>query len=227
MYPVNFPLPLIISFIATALFAVWLFYRATDHSKTTLVIIASWLAIQGLIALSGFYWVTGTKPPRFLLLTLPPLLFIAGMFSTSKGRKFLDGLDIKALTLVHIMRIPVEILLYWLYLCKAVPLAMTFEGHNFDILSGITAPLVYWGFTKKVLNKKVLLGWNIVCLLLLINVVIIAVSSVPSPSRQLAFDQSNIAVLYFPFIWLPCCLVPIVFFAHLAAIRQLLSKTRQ
>jgi hypothetical protein len=37
-----------------------------------------------------------------------------------------------------------------------------------------------------------------------------------------AFDQPNIAVLYFPFNWLPSCIVPLVLLSHLAAIRQLL-----
>jgi hypothetical protein len=47
-------------------------------------------------------------------------------------------------------------------------------------------------------------------------------SSLPHfPFQQFAFDQPNIAVLYFPFIWLPSCVVPLVLLSHLAAIRQL------
>jgi len=37
----------------------------------------------------------------------------------------------------------------------------------------------------------------------------------------LAFDQPNIAVLYFPFSWLPTYVVPVVLFCHLAALRKL------
>ncbi|HUQ96495.1 MAG TPA: hypothetical protein VM010_02440, partial [Chitinophagaceae bacterium] len=41
---------------------------------------------------------------------------------------------------------------------------------------------------------------------------------------QLAFDQPDIAVLYFPFVLLPGVVVPVVLLSHLAAIRQLLVK---
>jgi hypothetical protein len=34
----------------------------------------------------------------------------------------------------------------------------------------------------------------------------------------------EMALLYFPFIWLPCCIVPIILFSHLVAIRQLVGK---
>jgi len=99
---------------------------------------------------------------------------------------------------------------------------MTFEGRNFDILSGLTAPFIYYfGFVKKSLNKKIILVWNFICLALLINIVATAILSAPFTFQKLAFDQPNVAVLYFPFVWLPCCIVPLVFFSHVASIRQL------
>lgn len=102
---------------------------------------------------------------------------------------------------------------------------MTFEGSNFDMLSGLSAPVIYYfGYIKKNLNKRIILIWNVICLGLLINIVITAILSSPFPFQQFAFDQPNIAVLYFPFIWLPCCIVPLVLLSHLAAIRQLLKK---
>ena len=102
---------------------------------------------------------------------------------------------------------------------------MTFEGKNFDILSGITAPLIYYfGFVKFKINKTGILIWNFICLSLLINIVFLAVFSAPFPFQKFAFEQPNIALLYFPFIWLPSCVVPLVLLSHLAAIQQLLSK---
>jgi hypothetical protein len=153
---------------------------------------------------------------------LPPVGLIFTLFFVGRGRRFLDGLDLRVLTLLHIIRIPIELVLYWLYLYKAVPQAMTFEGRNFDILSGLTAPLVwYFGFVKPVLGKWVLIGWNVVCMLLLVNIAVTAVLSAPSPFQQFGFEQPNIALFYFPFVWLPCCLVPTVLLANLVAIRRL------
>jgi hypothetical protein len=101
---------------------------------------------------------------------------------------------------------------------------MTFEGRNFDILAGITAPIIAYFSLKKVkLSRNVVLVWNIICLGLLINIVVNGFLSAPSPLQQLAFDQPNIAILNFPFSWLPTFIVPLVLFGHLVSIRQLLK----
>lgn len=101
---------------------------------------------------------------------------------------------------------------------------MTFEGKNFDILSGLSAPVIYsLYFVARKRSKSVLTGWTIIRLGLLINIVTNAVLSLPSAFQQFAFDQPNIAILYFPFVFLPCLLVPLVLFSHLVALNQLLA----
>ncbi|MBL7722614.1 MAG: hypothetical protein JNK27_00625 [Chitinophagaceae bacterium] len=224
----SLPIYISIVFGLTTILTVGFFYKATNYSKTTILILLIWLALQTLIGLSGFYTVTDTIPPRFLLLVLPPLLFIIGLFTTSKGRQYLNSLDAKALTVLHTIRIPVEIVLFWLFVNKTVPQLMTFEGRNFDILSGLTAPIIfYFGFIRNQLNRKIILAWNFICLGLLINIVANAVLSAPFPFQKFAFDQPNIAVLYFPFNWLPSCVVPLVLLSHLATIRQILNEGRK
>lgn len=223
----NLPTYISLVFALTTFLTVGLFYKATNNSKTTLIILFTWLALQTAIGLSGFYTVTDTIPPRFLVLVLPPVFLIIGLFTTSKGRKYIDSLDAETLTILHTIRIPVEIVLFWLFNNKTVPELMTFEGRNFDILSGVTAPIIfYFGFIRKQLNRKIILVWNFICLGLLINIVVNAVLSAPFPFQKFAFDQPNIAVLYFPFNWLPSCVVPLVLFSHLATIRQLLNDGR-
>lgn len=221
----NVPIFISVIFGLTTFLTVGLFYKATNKSRTTLAILLTWLALQSVIGLSGFYTVTNTIPPRLILLGPPTLLVIISLFATSGGRRFIDSLDIKILTILHTIRIPVELVLFWLFIHKAVPELMTFEGRNLDILAGLTAPIVYYfGFIKKRFNNRIMLFWNFVCLGLLLNIVVNAVLSVPTPVQQFAFDQPNIAILYFPFIWLPCCVVPLVLLSHLATIRQLLNR---
>ena len=100
---------------------------------------------------------------------------------------------------------------------------MTFEGRNFDILSGISAPIIYYfAFAKGNTNKALLVTWNIACILLLVNIVAIAILSTPYPFQKFGFDQPNVAIFYLPYIWLPAVVVPIVLFAHVASLRQLL-----
>lgn len=218
----NLPIYIPMVFAATVAAAVWLFYRAAGGAKAVLFVVLPWLALQTVVSLSGFYQATSAVPPRFPLLVLPALALILLLFSTAWGRRFLDSLDLKALTLLHLVRVPVELVLFWLFLQKAVPGLMTFEGRNFDIISGLSAPLVYYfAFVKRLLGPAALITWNLLCLGLLANIVFHAVFSLQSPFQKFAFDQPNIAVLHFPFVWLPCCVVPIVLIAHLASLRQL------
>ena len=221
----NLPTYVSIVFILTTILTAGIFYKASNNSKTTLAILAIWLAIQMVVALSNFYTAIDKNPLRFLLMPLLPLFFIIELFATKKGKIYIDSLDINVLAILHIIRIPVEIVLFWLFVNKAIPELMTFEGRNFDIISGLTAPVIfYFGFIKKTIGKKLILFWNFFCLGLLINIVVSAVLSAQLPFQQFAFDQPNIAVLYFPFNWLPSFVVPLVLLSHLATIRQLLKK---
>jgi hypothetical protein len=221
----NLPNYIKIVFILITILTVLVFYSAARKSTLTLGVIFIWLVFQGILGMRGFYRVTDTMPPRFLLLIGPPVLFIIGLFFTNNGKRFLYGLNIKTLTLLHTIRIPVEIVLFWLFMHQGIPALMTFEGRNFDILSGLTAPLIYYfGFIKNRLSNKILIAWNLICLALLFNIVLNAALSVPSPVQKFAFDQPNVAILYFPFVWLPCCVVPLVLLSHLATLRQLLHR---
>ena len=102
---------------------------------------------------------------------------------------------------------------------------MTFEGRNFDILAGISAPFIaYFAFKENEIKQKLLLIWNIIGLGLLLNIVVNAFLSAPSPLQLFAFDQPNIAILNFPISFLPTVMVPIVLFGHLVSIRRLIKN---
>ena len=222
--PFYIPLLFIFTTIITLLFFIAAIKKNKSGNRSVMIslVLIAWLSLQAILALDYFYTVTDRIPPRFALLVLPPFLAIIVLFITTGGRKFIDSLSLEILTRLHVVRLFVEIILFWLYLYKYVPSLMTFEGRNFDILAGLTAPLVaYYGFKKHALSRTFMLGWNIVSLLLLLNIVINAVLSAPFPFQQFAFDQPNIAVLYFPFVWLPGFIVPVVLFSHLVLLRRL------
>jgi hypothetical protein len=221
----NLPIYIAVSFILITFLSIFLFYRATKQSKMSLALIIGWLIFQGSLSLLGFYKNTTSMPPRLVFALGPVLILNISLFATQKGSAFIDSLDIKTLTLLHVVRIPVELVLYGLFVYKAIPEIMTFEGRNWDILSGITAPIMYYfAFAKKQLPKTILLIWNFICLGLLVNIVSIAILSAPTPFQQLALYQPNVAILHFPFVWLPAVVVPLVLFAHLVSIRKLLKK---
>ncbi|WP_316761934.1 hypothetical protein [Pedobacter aquatilis] len=220
----HLPIFIYITFGATVLLSLGIFYRATNYSRPFLIGLLFWIVIQSSLGILGFYSDPATSTERFPLLVIPPLIFLLSRFLTTKGKAFLDGLDQPTLIIFHIIRIPVEFVLFWLFVHHAVPEAMTFHGRNFDILSGISAPFIYYfGFVNKKIGKIVILAWNIICLLLLLSVVSSAVLSLPARHLQFGFEQANIALGYFPFVLLPSLLVPLVMLSTFAAIRQLLK----
>ncbi|MGE3468462.1 MAG: hypothetical protein AB7J13_16190 [Pyrinomonadaceae bacterium] len=194
-------------------------------SRLLLFILPLWIFFQAMLGLGGFYQLTQAMPPRLLIFGALPAFSLIAVYFIFFRRNFIERLPLGHLTLLHTVRIPVEMVLYWLFLGGVVPEVMTFAGRNFDILTGILAAPVYLiAFKGPVPKKWLLVAYNLLGSALLINIVSIAIASLPTPMQAMSFDQPNRAVLYFPYVWLPAIVVPIVLFSHLAALWQLLTR---
>ena len=227
----NLPLYINLIFIITALITVRVFYnavkRASFKSKTTNVIsfVLPFLFIfQATLAVTGFYKNSQSIPPRLLVFgVFPALIGVVCLFVFS--RNLIERLPLKSLTYIHIIRIPIEIVLFWLFQYGQIPQIMTFEGRNFDILIGFSAPIIMWlAFRGKTVNRYLLIAWNFMGVVFLTNIVVHAFLSIPSPWQRFGFEQPNQAVSAFPFIWLPAIIVPIVLFSHLSSLYQLFKR---
>lgn len=183
-------------------------------------IITFWLCLQTFLSLISFYDKLDLFPPRFLFVIMPALVFTT--LRVIKGR----GLPAAALIgYIHIIRIPVELVLYWLSHEKVIPDIMTFRGRNFDILAGVILPLAtFLYFEKGLISKKILIAVNFYGILSLINIIGHGILSVPTSLQQFGFDQPNIATFHFPFIWLPAFIIPAILFAHLVTLKELIRK---
>ena len=219
------------AFILTTFLTVgFLFYAVrqtvsnTTAAKILFALVPLWLIFQAALASSGFYLSVDVFPPRLPFLAVIPAIVLIILLFIFARKVFISRLPLKTLTLLHLIRIPVEIVLLWLFQNGQVPQLMTFEGRNFDIFAGISAPFVaYLTFTRRTLSLQFLMVWNIICLALLLNIVINAVLSAPFPFQKFAFDQPNIGVFYYPFMWLPSFIVPVILFGHLVSIRKILK----
>ena len=229
----NLPNYISIVFGLTTLVTFLLFFhvlkKSNAGSKAPLIgiVMIIWLAFQMGMSSSLYYLNTaGDMPPKFTVLGfIPAFIGMILLFNTKKGQLFIDSLSMAKLTMISIVRIPVEVVLFWLFIHDTIPELLTFEGTNFDIFAGITAPIIYYaGFIKGKLTTKTILAWNIISLLLLLNIVITATLSFPTAFQYLSLDKPNLGILYFPFFWLPSFIVPIVFFSHVVSIRQLVRK---
>lgn len=199
--------------------AVWKTGQKTFLLLTTGVLVFL-LATHAALAFNGFYLIK-TIPPRFFLGLFPTIIILLFLYFAF-ARRDISVKSLQILTLLSVVRVPVEIILLSLYRQGQIPQLMTFEGRNLDILSGLSAPLMAWlAFRDGNINRPLLIGWNLLALGLLLNILINAILSLEAPFQQFAFDQPNRGVLYFPFIWLPAIIVPIVFVSHIISLRQL------
>lgn len=192
-----------------------------------IAIIVLWVALLLILSYNGFFADFSKLPPRPALAIMIPLPFVL-LFAFSKGgTQLLRSIPPHWLVLMQSFRIMVELLLLVAFIAGKLPVQMTFEGRNFDIVTGVLAlPVGYVLMRKKSNAKKWLIGFNIIGLLLLLNVLMIAVFSMPTPLRQFTNEPALTLVAQFPFILLPGVLVPVAYTMHIFSLRQQLAANK-
>lgn len=196
----------------------------------TAICITAWSILLLLLSCNGFFANFNLFPPRPVLALLIPLPVIFIIAFSKTGTEILKAIPVHWLVFMQSFRIAVEFLLLLAFLRNQLPIQMTFEGRNFDILSGILAiPVGYLLAKGKTYAPKLAIAFNIISLLMLINILVIAVLSMPTPIRYFMNDPANTLVAEFPFILLPGVLVPIAYTMSIFSLRQclLLAKNRQ
>jgi hypothetical protein len=212
----------VFGFLVITLLTLLLFYIGSGRDKRVLLVSTIWLVLIGGLSITGFFENTTSLPPRYLLVFLGSTGLIIYLYKVLKT----DRLNTKRLLLVQGLRLPVEVGLYQLFLQGQIPQIMTFEGWNYDIIIGISALMIFvvLYFKEHLLSKTFMLIWNVTGVLFLAVIVLTAVLSAPLPIQLLAFDQPNVAVLKFPYVFLPAYIVPLVLLTHLLTIKKILKE---
>ncbi len=190
-------------------------------------VISSWLALAATLAATGLLSVWTARPPRVLMLPLAVFTTMVLVARTATFRQLLAGLPAWWPVALQTFRIVVELVLWRLFVRGDVPVQMTFEGRNFDLLIGVTAPLIAAGVAAKRIRPRVLLAWNVVGLAMLANVVGTAATSIPGPLHVAWPGPPLTAIGDFPLVWIPAFLAPCAVFLHIVSIRKLLSERRR
>lgn len=155
-----------------------------------------------------------------------PLITMIIVTMSRGARNLLPVIPPEVLISLQSFRFFVEGVLWLMFLLGQLPQQVTFEGRNFDIIAGISAPLIAFLMRRKKISRSMIVLWNLVCLALLVNIVSVAVLSMPSPIRVFSNDPSTLALTQFPGAFLPGLLVPLAYGLHFLSLRQLyLLKT--
>lgn len=177
-----------------------------------------WTLLISALGLSGFLADFSAFPPRIMLVLVVPLITMIIVTFSKTTTELLAYVPSRNIAAFQIFRVFVEIILWMAFLQNLLPVQMTFEGRNFDIIAGLTAPLAAYFLGR---SKRWLVIWNIISLGLLINIIIVAVLSLPTPLRVFMNEPANTIVATFPFVWLPGLLVPLAYGLHFLSLRQL------
>ncbi|WP_156180335.1 hypothetical protein [Rufibacter radiotolerans] len=184
-------------------------------------VLTGWLAVTSFMALSGFMGNFSRAPVNMLPALLPPLLAVLVLTFHPRTQDFIRHLPAKGLLALQAFRIPVEIFLWCLFLANALPERLTFEGHNWDVLSGLAGPVfavLCYGNGRR--NHLLASLYHLVGLALLLNIVVMSVLSLPTPFQQF-FDKPGADILVtFPFMVLPTFLVPLAYTLHFFSLRK-------
>ena len=190
--------------------------------------ILTWVVLLTVLSYKGFFADFSQLPPRPVLTLLIPLPFVLIFVFSKTGTKILQLIPAQWLVLMQSFRIFVEVLIWFAFLANKLPIQMSFEGRNFDVLTGILAlPIGYLLIKKKTYSPKIIIVFNVVGLLLLLNILIIAVFSMPTSFQYFTNEPSAASIAQFPFILLPGVLVPIAYSFHIFSLRQLFINKKQ
>ncbi len=193
-------------------------YRLLRSAVRVTVVLLLWLTYVGLMSYSGVLRNPALRPPGIVYILLPVVLYI--VIGPLRSRTVVS-IPISLLLFVQIFRIAVELFLHQLWRDGVVPKMLTFEGANFDILVGLSAPFIAWISMRSRSGLQLALIWSWLSLLCLANTAARFILTTPGPLHLLHNEIPNFAPGTFPYTFIPGFFAPLAVILHILAIRAL------
>lgn len=202
-----------------SVFVPYLFVTATSKNLASLVFVL-WLCVSGIVASEGMIRDFSSTPPQFAFVIGPTfaMMFVLMFLPRFKSRS--RNIPIEKLIGYQWYRFPLEVMLFLLASSHIAPIEMTFEGWNFDIVLGLTAPVVAWMVVNKKISTSLANMWNVLGIGTVTAVALTGIFSAPTQFQQIFTNPSNTFIVSFPFVWLATAAVPMALLGHAYAIRR-------
>ncbi len=191
--------------------------------------LAVWLALTASLAQSGTLSVWSAVPPRLPLLPLCVFAAFLMLGRTAVARAMIARSPPSWPIAAQTFRVGVELVLFAFHAAGQAPLQVTFEGRNFDILVGATAPVLAWLVHRRRVTPAAVAVWNVLGLAMLANTIVTVVTSIPGPLHSDWPGEPFTALAAWPLVWLPAFLAPLAVCFHVVSLRQtlpLLARNR-
>ena len=190
-------------------------HRQRKFIRGTALVLVGWLVYISAISVTGIFTATSLPPRIPLLLVAPAFLFFIYFFTNKKFKPVIENTPHAWPVYFQSFRIIVELLIWWQFTKGIVPQSATFEGRNFDILIGLTAPLIaFFTFIRPRIGKLLFILWNIAGFITLFIVVAILMK------HSYFTSPANLSILTkgfgdFPYTFLAGLFMPLAVFMHI------------
>jgi hypothetical protein len=218
----------ILSLLAILMLVLLVKNKQKDPGKSItryFAVMGIWIAYIIVLSISGVLNDFGLPPRVPLLIIIPSIIFSLYITGRTSFRDILQLTPIHYPILMQSFRIFVEMLIFTAWSEGYFPKRVTFEGLNYDILVGATAPVMGWLLMKNILGLNAALIWNIAAMMILSLTGYAFISAYFFSEFAEAIDKTHF--IKFPFILLPSVLLSIAIFLHIFSIRQILMKKKE
>ena len=188
------------------------------------IVIAVLMVAEYSLASSGILREWTRRPPPFMPAVAAPILLALVVALSPLGRRIAAAASFALIIGIQVFRLPLELLMHDAATIGLMPVQMTYTGWNFDILTGTLAIAVAWIAARSPRSRRIVFAWNLLGTLLLINIVTIAIVSLPI-FAAFGPDRVNTWVADPPYVFLPTVLVPAAVFGHALTWRKLALST--
>jgi hypothetical protein len=187
-------------------------------------VMGAWMVLIGAVAGTGVLGRFDVRPPPMMGVFLGTLALAAAFALSRFGKRLALGLPLSTLVAFQSFRLPLELVMHQAADEGVMPSVMSFNGYNFDILTGITATILGVWFMLGRPPRFVLVAFNVLGSVLLLAVSTVAVLALPL-FAAFGPEQLNVWVTRFPYVWM-AVMVGCALVGHVLLTRRLLSETR-
>ena len=182
-----------------------------------------WLALPAVLAQRGVISDLDGRPPPVVILFAGTTVVTVALALSPLGKTLARNIPFAWLVASQVFRLPLELLMDHAQAIDLMPPQMSLHGYNFDIVTGIAAGVLGPLLAFTPVDRRWIWAWNIMGMALLINVVAIAIISMPMIAA-FGTEHVNTWVTYWPFVWLPTVLVQCAVLGHLLVFRKLVAS---
>lgn len=194
--------------------------RISRSAVAGTLLAVGWLGLTWLVAEAGLLARFERRPPPVVFMLVAVVLAAGWLGLGPVGRTLERGLPLWVVVASQSFRLPLEWLMHRAAAEGVMPVQMSYSGWNFDVLTGVSSIPVAWLLARRPGGRRLALVWNAAGSLLLANILIIAVISMPMIAAFGA-ERLNTWVAHPPFVWLPTVMVVWALAGHIIVWRKL------